>query len=271
MISLGIRQMSDPYYQGFAAQLSFYFMLSLVPILLVISQVASIVFKENLEEAFVWILDKVDIANSPVAEILQKLIVGSAAQTSISIIFLFVALWAASKAQFAMMRIANYTFSGGETTGSGFFKERFRAIATISITLLTMTTAVVGITYGGVVIEIIFEFFGIKAVAGTIWLNIRWIVAVMIYFLMISLNYYLLPSSKLKFREIIPGSIFASAGLLIVTMIYSKYAVEIANYNVIYGSLATIIAMLIWFYLMAWVMFLGILVNYVWRETKPGL
>lgn len=39
MLSLGIRQFKDPYYQGFAAQLSFYFILSIVPIVILISQI----------------------------------------------------------------------------------------------------------------------------------------------------------------------------------------------------------------------------------------
>ena len=42
MVSLGIRQFSDPYYQGFAAQLSFYIMLSLVPTVIMLSQILGI-------------------------------------------------------------------------------------------------------------------------------------------------------------------------------------------------------------------------------------
>ena len=42
MISNGVRQFSDPYYQGFAAQLSFYIMLSLVPTVIVLTQILGI-------------------------------------------------------------------------------------------------------------------------------------------------------------------------------------------------------------------------------------
>ena len=42
MILLGIKQFSDPYYQGFAAQMSFYIMLSLVPTIIVLSQLLGI-------------------------------------------------------------------------------------------------------------------------------------------------------------------------------------------------------------------------------------
>ena len=39
MILLGIKQFRDPYYQGFAAQMSFYIVLSLVPTLIVLTQI----------------------------------------------------------------------------------------------------------------------------------------------------------------------------------------------------------------------------------------
>ena len=63
----------------------------------------------------------------------------------------------------------------------------------------------------------------------------------------------------------------ASAGMLIVTLIYSKYtnyALSAGNYNILYGSLASIVALLFWFYFIAWVQCLGVLFNKVWKDTK---
>ena len=47
MIILGIKQFSDPYYQGFAAQIAFFIMLSLVPTIIVISQLLGILHGRN--------------------------------------------------------------------------------------------------------------------------------------------------------------------------------------------------------------------------------
>ncbi len=49
-------------------------------------------------------------------------------------------------------------------------------------------------------------------------------------------------NEKLKFREIVPGSIFGAIGMLVVTIIYSIYAENLANYNIIYGSLASFLS-----------------------------
>ena len=77
-----------------------------------------------------------------------------------------------------------------------------------------------------------------------------------------------MPTNRVPFRKILPGSIFASGGMLIVTLIYARYTTSVANYDIIYGALSSIVAILFWFYFLAWVLCLGILVNKVWDDTE---
>ena len=88
-----------------------------------------------------------------------------------------------------------------------------------------------------------------------------------LYFLVVLYDYYVLPIARLELRDILPGSLFASVGMLVVTLFYSIYVNLIANYNIIYGSLSAIVALLFWFWLLSWVMVLGILFNKVWSDT----
>ena len=80
--------------------------------------------------------------------------------------------------------------------------------------------------------------------------------------------YYIMPSERIEFRKILPGSIFASLGMVLVTWLYAKYISTFANYDLIYGALSSIVAILFWFYFLAWVLCLGILVNKVWSDTS---
>lgn len=267
MVSLGIKQFSDPYYQGFAAQLSFYFLLSIVPILLLISQILTMVFKHDLEDAVGWLIDY--FGNSPITKEIEGLVLGSGSGSgAMSIVFIFVAIWAASRAQFSLIRITNFTFSEGQSTGKGFIRDRIRAMKTMAIILILIIFAIVVLMYGNVILKLALKIFGKEAAAGQIWLILRWPIAIVLYFFMISYIYYVLPSEKKKYKEIIPGSIFAAIGLLLVTALYSNYVATVANYNVLYGSLATIVALLFWFYFLAWVLCLGVLFNKVWEDTK---
>lgn len=267
MVNLGIKQFSDPYYQGFAAQLSFYFLLSIVPILILISQILSMIFKHDLEDAVGWLMDY--FGNSPMAQQIEGLVLGSGSGSgAMSIVFVVVAIWAASRAQFSLMRITNFTFTEGQSTGRGFIWDRIRAMKTMAMILIIIIFAIVVLMYGNVILKLALKVFGKEAAAGQIWLILRWPIAIVLYFFMISYIYYVLPSEKVKYKDIIPGSVFAAVGLLLVTAIYSKYVASVANYNVLYGSLATIVALLFWFYFLAWVLGLGVLFNKVWDDTK---
>lgn len=266
MVALGIKQFRDPYYQGFAAQLSFYFILSLVPIILIISQIMTSVFKQSLEEAVGWILE---YTGGSFGDEISSLVLGGGSG-ALSVVFIIVAVWAASRVQFSMMRIANFTFSDGESTGKGYFRDRIRAVGTMMLTIATMIFALVVMVYGELLLDIVLSALGMDQESTVIWLYIRWPIALVLYFLTIGSTYYFLPSNRVKFRELIPGTCFASVGLLLVTVLYAKYTTSVANYNILYGSLAAIVALMFWFYFLAWVLCLGILFNKVWMETKDG-
>lgn len=264
MLALGIKQFRDPYYQGFAAQLSFYFLLSLVPIILIISQIMSSVFKQSLEEAVGWLLD---YTGGYFGEEISRLVLGGGSG-ALSVVFVLIAMWAASRAQFSMMRITNFTYSDGQSTGKGYFRDRLRAVGTMLLTIVTVIFALVVMVYGELILELVLSIVGLDEDTGVIWLYLRWPIALVLYFLTIGFTYYFLPTNRVKFKELIPGTCFASVGLLLVTVVYAKYTANIANYNILYGSLATIVALLFWFYFLAWVLCLGILFNKVYMETK---
>lgn len=265
MVFLGIKQFSDPYYQGFAAQIAFYFLLAIVPTLIVLSQLLGI---------FDISLDRLDImvnryVSDDVSGIVKQLL--SYKSTATTNIFLIVgAMWAASRAQFSLMRIANFTFTGGKSTGKGFWRERFRAIWSMGLILFTIAFVAVILVYGKVILELLFGTIFEGTLADSMWTYFRWPVTMILYFLMVSYTYYMLPSDKLTYREIIPGGIFGSIAMLVVTFFYSIYTNYITNYDIIYGSLASIVALLFWFYFLAWALCLGILFNKVWRDTKEG-
>lgn len=264
MILLGIKLFRDPYYQGFAAQMSFYIMLSLVPILTVLSQILGIL-EISLDMLLGWI-DR--YVATQMAETLRDVLENrpTGAATS-NIIMILMALWASSRAQFSMMRIANYTYSSGQTTG-GFFRERFRSMKNMAIILFTVAFVAIILVYGKMILTLIMGPIIDGSIIDELWTWLRWPLTGALYFLLVSYLYYVLPYDKLNYREILPGSCFGAVGMLVVTICYSAYANYAANYDIIYGSLASIVALLFWFYFLAWALCLGIVFNKVWKDTN---
>lgn len=261
MVLLGVRQFWDPYYQGFAAQIAFFLILSIVPTVTIITQLLG-VFHVSLTFINQWINSY--IMPSMVGKMRGMLMNNSSAGNNIFLII--TALWAASRAQFALMRISNYTYSGGRTTGS-YWKERVRSLRVMLVFILTITFVIVILVYGKMLLILIFGRVVEHSILTSLWSWLRWPLALVLYFLVVLYDYYVLPIARLELRDILPGSLFASIGMLVVTLFYSIYVGLIANYNIIYGSLSAIVALLFWFWLLSWVLVLGILFNKVWSDT----
>ncbi len=263
MVLLGIREYREPYYKGVPAQMAFYFMLSLVPTFIVLSQLLGIM--DIPMDALQEVIER--YAPERVAEFIESFLEYRSAAVS-NIAFIIMAIWSASRAEYCLMRLTNYTYSGGQDLGS-FWRDRLRAMVTMVVTIVTMAVSAGIIVYGEVIFNKVLEVIPLirGGMVDTLWTLLRWPCAMVLYLFMVSLNYYILPRVRLKYRQILPGSIFGATGMLVVTIVYSAYANHAVSYNLIYGSLASIVAIMVWFYLISWALSLGVVFNKLWTVT----
>ncbi len=263
IVLMGIKQFGDPYYQGFAAQIAFYIMLSVVPTIVVMTQLLGMLNIRTMDFVNDWINQYI---TPEMARIIKGLLRNSSSPGN-NITLILLAVWAASRAQFSLMRIANYTYSNSRSTGN-FLKERLRSLKTMVMTILTIAFVLVVLIYGK---KILYAFVGGMVEEYTItlvWTYFRWPLATILYFLVVLYNYFVMPAYKLNVRTLVPGAVFGAAGLVVVTFFYSVYTEHMVKYNIIYGSLSSIVALLFWFYFLAWVLVLGIIINQAFRDTR---
>lgn len=57
------------------------------------------------------------------------------------------------------------------------------------------------------------------------------------------------------------GALFTTIAWVIATSVYSVYANDYANYNVFYSSLASIVVLMIWVYILSYTLVIGIAIN----------
>jgi membrane protein len=259
-------RMKKPYYQGVAAELAFFFLMSMVPLFIMIGEFLG-VFSLSLDVLEGLIVQYV---SQEMAESLKGYINYQPSGT-MSVLFLILALWSASKAQFSMIRIANYTYTG-LNSGRGFIWERIRAMVTVVITILLLVFSLTILVYGEPIINIIAlyaeKILFLPFAFNELWYILRWPIAIAFYFLGVTFINYILPSQRMPLKKIIPGSLLASSGILIVTWVYSIYTTSFSNYDLFYGSLASVIGLLFWFYILGYVIVLGIVLNAALMETE---
>ena len=265
MFIVGFQQIQDPYYHGFAAQISFYLMLSVVPILILIIQLLGLI-GISMETA----LNVVEqYTGNRISNVLSIIFEFSSIGFG-NIIFLIIALWAGSRASFAISRIANYTMTEGRNTGKNYFIERARAIVTMLLTMISLVVAIVILCYGKIILIGALTALRIDdtSFVDSFWLWLRWPLAFVLYFFIIGYNFYILPTVRKPFRTVIPGALFASVGMLIVSWAYTFYTSSLVNYDIMYGALSSVVALMIWFLLLSWVLILGLMCNKVVEDTS---
>lgn len=253
------RRMTEPYYQGVAAELSFFFLLSMVPLSLVTAELLGVFSLST------------DLLTSMAGEYVSEEITGSLARFlkyqpsgTMNLLFLGIALWSASKAQFSMIRIANYTFTG-ESKGHGFVRERVRSMITVFLTIALLVFSLVILVYGEPLVRAVGFYLdrmlAIPLEFNRAWYLLRWPVGIAFFLFVVSLVFYLLPTRRIPYKNIIPGSVVTSAGMMVATWAYSYYTANFARYDVLYGSLGSIIGFMMWFYLLGYIFVVGIVLN----------
>jgi membrane protein len=90
---------------------------------------------------------------------------------------------------------------------------------------------------------------------------LRWIIVVVIFFVTVSLLYRYGPAHKQRWKFLSPGSILATGLAVLTSLGFTYYINNFASYNKIYGSIGTLIVMMIWLYLNSLIILIGFELN----------
>lgn len=91
--------------------------------------------------------------------------------------------------------------------------------------------------------------------------NLRWLVIVLMFFFAISLIYRYAPSVQKRWKLVNPGSILATLLMLLFTAGFSYYVSNFSNYNELYGSISTILILMLLIYFNSLVLLIGFELN----------
>lgn len=87
---------------------------------------------------------------------------------------------------------------------------------------------------------------------------------VMITFIFVFLMLFnkVVPNLHLRFREVWPGALFSLVAWILVSLGFSFYVDNMARYSVLYGSLAAIIVLMLWLYIVSMILLMGPQLNH---------
>jgi membrane protein len=96
----------------------------------------------------------------------------------------------------------------------------------------------------------------------------KWVILLAMFFFTISFIYYLAPARSSKFRFISAGSSLATALTAIATAGFNYYVSNFSSYNALYGSIGTLLIVLVWIYFNALILLIGFELNASIQEAS---
>lgn len=137
-------------------------------------------------------------------------------------------------------------------------------ILSFGLTLLLsimLIVAISSIIFGKSVIYYLTEYELISNNAGKLILYGKWFIILLMLFIGISILFHLGPSIKSKWKVFTPGSILATLGIIITSIGFNYYITHFSQYNKIYGSIGTLMIILIWMYFNSIILLTGFELN----------
>lgn len=238
-------------------QLAFFFVLSVVPIVTLITYGASF-----LHLSLGSITDFIGKAFSPeVAELL----IPTVTEPNVNFSFfltLFIGFYVASNGARSIIVTSNTIYG---IPHSDFIKRRVKAvIMTLIIVLLLLFILIIPVfgkqiillvEYGNVNPQITKTMhFAFNLIKGPV----TWF----IIFCFIKILYTMAPDRKIYSANVNYGAVFTTVMWVIVTALYSYYINNFANYALFYGALANIVMLMLWIYFLAIIFVIGMALNY---------
>lgn len=237
---------------GMAAQLAFFFLLSVFPLLIFLSTLVP--FFPITEDYIITYLSEYVPEESMrvISSQLDRIMTSSGTLLSVGIIG---TLWTASNALNGITKAFNVAYDIVDTR-KFFFTRLLSMILTIGMIFVFILALLLPV-FGKQIGIYIFSYIGISEAFLDIWDTIRWVLSTLVLFLMFLILYRVFPSMKLKRRMVLPGALFATVGWIIGSFGFSYYVNNFGNYSNTYGSLGGIIVLMLWFYMLAFVIILG--------------
>jgi membrane protein len=99
---------------------------------------------------------------------------------------------------------------------------------------------------------------------------IKWIILVAMFFFTISFIYYLAPEKQSKFRFISAGSSLATLLAIAASVGFNFYVQNFSSYNALYGSIGTLLIILIWIYFNSIILLIGFELNASIQQAGLG-
>lgn len=250
----------------YAAQVAYYLVFSLFPLLFFLTTLAAYLplgnaVNESMDRIRPFLPGQAQVIvdnklNSLLTETRPKLLT----------LGILVAIWSASRAAAAIGTALNHAY--GVPEKRPYWKVQLAAIGVTVVGALLGLLAIAALIAGSSAGAWLAAHLGISSVYQIAVQWARWPVTAVVIMLAAATAYYFLPAVEQRFKFITPGSVTATAIWMLTTWGFGVYVSHFGSYDATYGSIGGVIILLTWFYISAAIFLLGGKINAVLEHAS---
>lgn len=258
IINKVFKTMSDDHISEYSAQCSYYTILSFIPfvILLITLIQYTTVDQQTLFEAVSKIIPS--SMNEIVLGIIREVYSKSIGTVSVSIIF---TLWPAGRGLYALTKGLQSVYNVKGKIESSYIYLRLKAVIQTMIFIVLIVFGLVMLVFSNTVISVVQDRFGALENYTMLSEILTELVFLVITFIVFLFLYKFMPKHRVTFKSQLKGALFGAIALNIVSLVFSRYLYIFKGFSITYGSLTTLMLIMMWTYSCFYTVFLGAELN----------
>ncbi len=255
-----IRGLTEGYITSRAAAISYSVFLAIFPFLIFLFTIIPFIPIDNFQQSLLGIIQ--DFMPRMAFESVRETIIDivTRPRSSLLILNLILTLYFSTNGVNSLIEAFNNTYHVLETRSG--YKQYLISIFIVLINSVLLIIAIGLITFGSSIVSWLLPYKIGSSVAMVFLLQfLRWLIIVGLLLTAISIVYYLAPAKHKSFRFLTAGSLLATILIVITTLGFNFYVDHFSSYNALYGSLGTLMIVLVWIYINAISLIVGFELN----------
>lgn len=248
-------QMTKKNISAFAASTAFFLFLSMIPLLMALCAVLpyTSLTEANLLHAITQFTP--DAMDAMVVRIVSDVYARSAGTITV---FALVTIWSAAKAMLALIYGLNAVNDFEE-------KRNYLVLRTIAcfytvIILAAIVIALLVMVFGNVIVDLLLADIPPLHIVVSFIMHFRFLISWVILTFIFAMIYAFVPSRKLRFKQQLPGAAFAAVLWSAASFAFAVYVDHFNGFGT-YGSLTTVVILMLWFYMLMYILMIGAHIN----------
>ena len=247
-----------------SANLSYYFILSLFP-MLIVALALTPYFKIDQQ----FLLEKIqNFAPGDLGDYLFDMIsevLNNKNNTIITVGIVFT-LWSASSGIYGIIIAFNNAFRVRD--GRIWIVTKLISVVITALFLVGMFVVLALVVFGKQLTYILFHKFNLDEGFYNLWSVLNYSFPILFTFIVFVFLYIMGPNLKLKAISILPGSIFATVSWTLISRLFGYYIDHFSSYIKTYGTIGAFMAFIIWLYITGYILIIGAEINAIFHNYR---